>query len=143
MHNAPMVVCATGISGSLLACRLDRTGSADQGTCPPRQAALAPIRQTPRDPRNETGTYPGAQGMTARQWPDDFHISLVASIIGDYRNAPNLWLARKIVEELQRAEASGADDVTDAALQNHQTGVAPWASDRHGANQPTRGGSRA
>jgi hypothetical protein len=39
--------------------------------------------------------------MTTNHWfMEDARVAAVARLIGDYRNAPNLWLARRIIEEI-------------------------------------------
>lgn len=61
---------------------------------------------------------------------ESIRIAVVARLIGDHRNAPNLWLARRIVQELARLEASmphgsgpqrGTGDGSDYPLTERQS----------------------
>ena len=36
---------------------------------------------------------------------DDPRVALITRVIGDNRNAPNVWLARKIIQELDELDA--------------------------------------
>src|SRR3954447_20415675 len=58
------------------------------------------------NPQESPGKRPGALNMRTRNVPvEDSRIARIADIIADHRTAPNLWLARRILEELRSVDA--------------------------------------
>lgn len=66
--------------------------------------------------------------MIARSLPvEDARVALIARLISDHRNAPNLWLARLIVQEMGMSDASAIRHMPV----NSPTGYQPdWADAR-------------
>jgi hypothetical protein len=66
-----------------------------------------------------------ARRMAACKTPvQDVRLAVIARLLGDHRTAPNLWLARKIVQELD-------DLATNAMNPARQPTGAPGAPTRH------------
>jgi hypothetical protein len=55
---------------------------------------------------------PGASnGAADRGAADDLRLATIVRLLSDHQNAPNLWLARRIVEALDNeADDAGQDD---------------------------------
>lgn len=72
--------------------------------------------------------------MVARNTPvEDVRLVVIARLLGDHRTAPNLWLARKIVQELDDLAANAMNPA-------RQPTAAPGASARHSSRHDDKVG---